>query len=535
MEHIMDLKHFILGEHVFLEIDPEYLGHHNDEITGDNTLLVYGVLKAVVEGNLKKVKYLVRQGNSININDSSGNTPLHVAVIKNNIEILDFLLSQDSIDLNLQNFCGETPLLLAIKEEKIDAAKKLIHAGANVNIPNNEDVTPLHLSVTHPDLAHLLIRCGAFLDAIDYSGDTPLHDATAEECLETVCMLLYYNAEANVRGVNNLTPFMKAIISKNVEIQTVLLDYVDDFNVETFDHLNTLILALTHKSPFVKEIIEGGADVNYAYGYDLVDMFAICLQVPNSHNFKLIWDKLRYDGDDMALGSVLGRICGTLNKENIKRYLDVIIESDNMAQVVDSVTTADDLYLVIVRFSHFYQVLSLDQLTRLVCRMLTYGYVATSYDMSKVFLHYGYCELFRILLHMDIKISGSRPPDTSRFIYDVNTKPKDLFRQLIEIIKTEYLHNVIYQLLDYCIYPKLANAYLNLSRADYVTTKILNMPKVPSLLELSRNISREFLIEKYGITNSRQFYTLVHCMDISTVYKEILSFERVMYKISKNV
>lgn len=446
------------------------------------------------------------------------------------MEILDYLLSQDSTNLNLQNFCEETPLFLAVKEERIEAAKKLIAAGANVNIPNHEDVTPLHLSVTHPDLTHMLIQYGAFLDAIDYSGDTPLHDATAEESLETVCMLLYYNAEANVRGVNNLTPFMKAIISKNVEVQAVLLNYVDDFNVETFDHVSTLALALMHKSPFVEEIVDGGADVNYAYGYDLIDAFSLCLQLPDPRNFELIWNKLKYDGADMSLGSVLWRICGTLRKEYIKQYLDVIIESDNIAQVVDSVMTADDLYLVIVRFSHFSQILTLGQLTKLVCQLLTYGYVITSFDMTKVFSHYGYCELFKILLHMDIKITGRRPPDTSRFIYDVNTKPKELLKQLIDIIKTEYLHNAIYQLLDYYIYPKLINAYLDLNRGDYVTTKILNLPKIPSLLELSRNMSREVLIEKNNITSSRQFYTFINYMDISPIYKKILSLERVMYK-----
>lgn len=446
------------------------------------------------------------------------------------MEILDYLLSQDVTDLNAQNFSGETALSLAVKDEKIDAAKVLIAAGANVNIPNHEDVTPLHLSVTHPELAHMLIQYGAFLDAIDYSGDTPLHDATAEECLETVCMLLYYNAEVNVRGVNNLTPFMKAIISKNVEIQTILVDYVDDFNVETFDHITTLALALTHKSPFVEEIINGGANVNYAYGYDLIDAFSLCLQFPNARNFKLVWNNLKYDGADMALGSILGRICGTLRKEQIKLYLDVIIESDNIAQVVDSVTTADDLYLVIVRFHHYCQILTLDQLTKLVCQLLVYGYTITSFDMTKVFLHYGYCELFRILLHMDIKIIGRRPPDTSRFIYDINTKLPEIYKQLIDVIKTEYLHNAIYQLLDYSVYPKLLNAYLDLNREDYVTKKILNLPRVPSLLELSRNITREILIEKYKVKTSCQFYTLINNLDISPSYKKILSFERMLYK-----
>ncbi|XP_072377522.1 uncharacterized protein [Diabrotica undecimpunctata] len=520
-------------EELFLEVDRHYFNY--DIGTNEDPLLAYGVLRALIEEDYDKVKSLVRRGKSVNINDSSGNTPLHIAVLKDkfsfcsSIEVLVFLLDQPSIEINNRNFSGETPLFLAVKFEKVKIAEKLIHCGANVNIPNYEQVTPLHLSVIHPRLAHLLIKNGAFLDATDYSGDTPLHDAVAEEILETVCMLLYYNADANVRGVNSLTPFMKAIITKNVEIQAVLIDYVDNFNIETYDNVTTLALAITNRTPFVEEIILGGADVNYAYGYDIIDPFSLCLQFPNVKTFKLVWDRIKYDGDDMSLGSVLWRISGTLRKEMFKQYVDVIIESDNLYQVVESLNNAEDFYMVIVRFCDFFHQLSINQLSQLSCRLLTYGYIVTSFDMSKVFLHYGYCELFKIMLHMDIKFIGRRPPDTSRIIYDLNYKMNDLLDQLVNVINIEYLHNTIYQILDYCIYPKLLLGYLNLDRDDYVTFKMLHLPKIPSLLELARNKSREYIINRFSIKSSRHFYTIINHMEINKVYKTILTFEKKLY------
>ncbi|CAH1967086.1 unnamed protein product [Acanthoscelides obtectus] len=435
-----------LDEELFLEVDKHYLGSDFDR--NEDSLLVYGVLRATVEENVERVKSLVRRGKAININDSSGNTPLHVVVIKNK----------------------------------------------------------------------------------DYSGDAPLHDAVAEECLETVCMLLYYNADANANGVNNMTPFMKALVARNVDIQLVLLDFVSDFNVETYDNVSTLAMAITHRSPFVEQIILGGADVNYAYGYDMVDAFSLCLQYPNWKNFQLVWERLKYDADDMSLGSVLWRIGGTLRKEHFKQYLDVIIDSDNVDQAVESLNTAEDFYMVIVRFCDFFHQQSIEQLTRLTCRLLERGYVLTSFDMSKIFLHYGYCELYKIMLHMDMKFIGRRPPDTSRLIFDVNTKMQVLLDQLVSIINIEYLHNSIYQLLDYCIYPKLMNAYLDLQRDDYVTFKILHLPKVPSLLELARNKAREFIVERFKVRNSREFYTIINYLEMSRVYKQILSFEKILYK-----
>lgn len=446
------------------------------------------------------------------------------------MDIIEFLLLQPSIDPNIRNFAGETPLMVACRTENIEAAKILIECGVDVNISNYEHVTPLHLAVSFPNLAHKLIQNGAHIDARDYSGDTPLHDAVAEECLETVYMLLYYNADVNAHGVNNLTPFMKSIIARNPYIQAALLEYVDDFNVETYDNVSTLALALSNRCPFVEDIIERGADVNYAYGYDLQDAFSLCLQFPNARNFELIWNRLKYNADDMALGSVLWRISGTLRKELFEKYIDIIIESDNIEQVVDSVSNAEDFYMVIVRFCDFFHQLSIEQLTKLTCRLLTYGYAVTSFDMSKVFLHYGYCDLYKIMLHMDIHVIGMRPPDTSRLIYDVNSNIYSLLDQLVAIINIEYLHNSIYQVLDYCIYPRLTSAYLDLNKDDYVTFKILHLPKLPSLLELSRNKARDFIVHKCRVRTSRQFYTLINDLQISSVYKQILSFERILYK-----
>lgn len=52
-------------------------------VRDEDPLLVHGVLRAAVEDDVDKLKSLVRRGKAININDSSGNTPLHVSVIKN--------------------------------------------------------------------------------------------------------------------------------------------------------------------------------------------------------------------------------------------------------------------------------------------------------------------------------------------------------------------------------------------------------------------------------------------------------------------
>lgn len=45
-------------------------------------------------------------------------------------------------------FVGETPLHLAARYSRSDAAKRLLDAGADPNMPDNLGRTPLHAAVT---------------------------------------------------------------------------------------------------------------------------------------------------------------------------------------------------------------------------------------------------------------------------------------------------------------------------------------------------------------------------------------------------
>lgn len=57
--------------------------YSGNDFSQEDALLVYGVLRAVVENDLEKLKNFLFFGKTVNVNDSNGNTPLHVAVIKN--------------------------------------------------------------------------------------------------------------------------------------------------------------------------------------------------------------------------------------------------------------------------------------------------------------------------------------------------------------------------------------------------------------------------------------------------------------------
>lgn len=441
------------------------------------------------------------------------------------------MLACEDIIVNVRNFRGETPLYYAVRMGRLKSVEKLIRAGASVNLPNYdyENVTSLHVSVSYPDIAHLLVLNGAKIEAIDYSGDTPLHDATAERNLETVCMLLYYNADANARGGNNLTPFMRALISEDIDIQQALFEYVDDFNVSTDDHMTTLALALTHDTIYVEEIIKRGADVNYIYSYEDADVaspFLLCLRVPNYKNFKCIWEKLHYNKGRNSIELYL--FFEYLERDDVEKYLQVIIDSGNIKPLVESLSKNDDYFLFINKFIE--SNLKVEQLAEFTYCLLQYGYRMTTYDIYTIFFNYGYCELIKILLFMDNDSNQHWLPHmiVPRLIFDIDCQLSSQINDVYDIPSKD-----VKQLVEYFVYPPFIKAWLNQYKDDpYMTFMLEHLPKVPSLIELARNAARLHIARSFNVTSSCQFYTIIKYLNISSVYKKILSFEKKIYKLT---
>ena len=78
--------------------------------------------------------------------DNFGNTPLHQACYNNQSEVLKTLLKSSSSEINNMNDKGETPLILAIKNENQYIVELLIENNADVNLTANNGESPLHFS-----------------------------------------------------------------------------------------------------------------------------------------------------------------------------------------------------------------------------------------------------------------------------------------------------------------------------------------------------------------------------------------------------
>jgi ankyrin repeat protein len=78
--------------------------------------------------------------------DENGNNMLHHQAANGiNVEPLSSLLSSGEYDINAKNNAGETPLLLACKNQKHGHIAELIRHGANPNIRDNAGNMPMDL------------------------------------------------------------------------------------------------------------------------------------------------------------------------------------------------------------------------------------------------------------------------------------------------------------------------------------------------------------------------------------------------------
>jgi len=145
---------------------------------------------AAIQGDISSISCFIAQG-LMNHSDFKGNSPLHWAVLENRIEVASLLIHAGAA-IDLQNNEGETPLFLAVKYCHEILIALLCENGADVNLPNFDGVSVFHLasSLGAESVLHYLEQQGAFIFSKDEEGDTPMHYAVREGKQQSIRTIL---------------------------------------------------------------------------------------------------------------------------------------------------------------------------------------------------------------------------------------------------------------------------------------------------------------------------------------------------------
>ena len=195
------------------------------------------------------VEYLVHTCQSdVNVRDSYGLTPLHIACARGNLAAVEVLLESANIDVNLPDNKGDSPLHEACVSGSVPIIQTLLQSPhINILARDNEKMTPLHVACRegHVEVVKTIFQYGTeriaeLVKAVDNENNTPFHLACESGEPEVVQMLLSHGADVGAKRINDKSPMHLAAEGGYVEVAKILFEAGGESTLRAIDdHLCT--------------------------------------------------------------------------------------------------------------------------------------------------------------------------------------------------------------------------------------------------------------------------------------------------------
>jgi ankyrin repeat protein len=211
--------HLLFGD--LMRLDPTCLNRQG--LKGDSPLMV-----AAWRGSLQFASSLLKAGADVNIRGDDGENALALAVLADQLDLVDLLITNPRLNINSPRpKIGTTPLIIAAGKGLVEIVDRLLKAGADVNGQNGHASSPIVQAVASNQTEAaktLLSSTGIDVNGVSrVRGGTALHYAVSWGNAELVELLISHGADLQIRDdVNGFRPIDYALYFNDQRILDLL-------------------------------------------------------------------------------------------------------------------------------------------------------------------------------------------------------------------------------------------------------------------------------------------------------------------------
>ena len=209
--------------------------HHRAKINLTDDFKDSALILACRYGLRNVVELLLHENRQLNLDldinkmDRYGNTALHNACKKNYTSIVQLLLSDDSININIQNLNGNSALMIAVYENNLEIIHELLKCeNININTLNVQLETPLIAAcrMNNYKIAKILIEHHAIINKrYDLNGETAIFHSIRNNNKKLTSLLLENEASVSFKNKNGKSPLNIAREYKYKSIVSLLFSH----------------------------------------------------------------------------------------------------------------------------------------------------------------------------------------------------------------------------------------------------------------------------------------------------------------------
>lgn len=257
------------------------------------------LMLALINKNLAISSWLIKCNADLYPSNSEGRAALRYAAMLGNTAIMDLMLKAGEANPNKRDNNYVTPLMTAARSGTIEAVKKLLDSGAELESGDDGDRTPLMYaaSASNREMLNLLLLRGANIDAKDKDGLTPLMYAVIYEQGANAKLLIQKGAnifDTDKAGENVLHIAAKNYTQASLNMSDLLMDYGAQPNIQDEKGNTPLMIAVQNEDvKLVNCLLARGANPNIPDKEDYYPLF----EAVNKGNKKIINSLIKYRAD----------------------------------------------------------------------------------------------------------------------------------------------------------------------------------------------------------------------------------------------